>query len=195
MTWSADQERREVAALAARYIAEGGLDYGSAKSKAVRELFDGRAPRSAIPDNDEVDEALREHLELFDEGHAERVQRMREVALELMAQLAEFSPLLTGAAWKGIVSEHAPIHLQLFHDNAKEVEYWLLNRNIPFDVDTIQHFQRKPDVEALMFEWRREPVLMSIYTHDDLRGALKPGNQGPVRGDRKALLARMQEIS
>jgi hypothetical protein len=35
-------------------------------------------------------------------------------------------------------------------------------------------------------------VVLTIYDHDDLRGALRPGPNGSAaRGDRVALLARM----
>jgi hypothetical protein len=187
-----DDARREIAATAARFIADGGLDYGSAKSKAARELFGGRAPRGVMPDNDEIDEALREHLDLFDDGHAERVALMREAALDLMARLAEFHPLATGAVWKGVAAEHVPIHLQLFHDNAKEVAYWLLNQRIDFDVGTVAHFRGQGEVEALALEWRGQPVLLSLYLPDDLRGALRGGPELAQRGDRQALAARAQ---
>ena len=191
MGFAEQEDRREVAALAARFVAEAGLDYASAKAKAARAVFGGRAPRGALPDNDEIDEALREHLDLFDEAHGERVARMRRAALDLMDRLAAFTPMATGAVWKGVVAEHAPIHLQLFHDNGKEVEYWLLDRRIEFEVATLPHFRGQGEVEALMLEWRGEPVLLTIYAHDDLRGALRAGAAGPQRGDRAALAARL----
>ncbi len=189
MVTEQDSARREVAALAARMIADGGLDYASAKAKAARELFGGRAPRGVIPDNDAVDEALREHLELFDDEHPARVARLRATALRLMTDLADFQPLVTGAAWKGIAAEHAPVHLQLFHDNTKEVEFWLLNRRIEFDVGTLPHFGGRGEVEALSLEVGDVPVLLSLYGEDDLRGALR-GGADAVRGDRAAMAAR-----
>lgn len=192
MRFSDEDARREIAAAAARFIADGGLDYASAKTKAARALFGGRAPRGVMPDNDEIDEALREHLDLFDDAHADRVALMRRVALELMTRLEEFHPLVTGAVWKGVAAEHVPIHIQLFHDNAKEVEYWFLNQSIAFDVGTIAHFRGQGEVEALALEWRGQPVLLSLYLPDDLRGALRGGPDLAQRGDRRALAARMQ---
>lgn len=172
-----DDLRREIAVAAARLIADGGLDYGSAKRKAARQVLGSDAPpRGALPDNDDVDIALREHLELFDEGHAQRVDRMRRVALRLMRRLADFRPYLTGAVWKGIVAEHAPIHLQLFHDDGKDVAIFLLNDGVAFEAIEVPHFRNEQRVvEALTFEWQAEPVMVSLYAHDDLRGALRPG--------------------
>lgn len=188
-----DPLRGEIAAAAARLVADGGLDYGSAKRKAARQLLDGDAvPRGAMPDNDEIDEALREHLALFDPDHAARVARMRRVALALMRELAEFRPHLTGAVWKGIVAEHAAIHLQLFHDDVKDVEIRLLDGGIEFDVGEIAHFRGeggRGSVEALTMTWRGEPVMLSLYRQDDLRGALRgvPAERGDATGVERLL--------
>lgn len=198
MTERPDSLRLEIAAAAARLIADSGLDYGAAKLKAARQLLGGGAPpRGALPDGEEIDAALREHLELFDPDHAERVARRREVAFELMNRLAGFQPYLTGAVWKGICADHAPIHLQLFYDNAKEVEMRLLDERLRFEVLTLPHFRDpRESVEALAFEWRREPVLLSLYTVDDLRGALRRGASGLAeRGDLAALKQLMGAAS
>ncbi|MEI8301970.1 MAG: UDP-N-acetylmuramate--alanine ligase [Burkholderiales bacterium] len=192
---SRDSLRAEIAAAAARFIADGGLDYASARRKAAAEVGEGRLPRGSLPDHDEIDEALREHLALFDDQHADRVRALRETALELMARLETFRPLVTGAAWKGIAAEHAPLHLQLFADNPKEVSYWLLNQGIDFEVDTIAHFQGRGEAEVLGFLWQDTPVMLSLHEPDDLRGALRAGTSGPTRGDRAALARRMQEES
>jgi len=192
-----DPLRREIAIVAARLIADSGLDYGSAKRKAVQHVLDGDSPpRGAMPDNIEVDAALREHLALFDDGHADRVARMRQVALELMHSLAEFQPYLTGAVWKGIVAEHAPIHLQLFHDDVKDVSIRLLDDGLDFEVGEVPHFRSRtdgdrPDVEALMLTWRGEPVMLSLYAQDDLRGALRgmPAERGDATGVERLLAA------
>lgn len=180
--------RLEMAAAAARLIADSGLDYASAKRRAMDEVLDGRqAPRSVVPDNREIDQALAEHLDLFDPEHASRVERMRRVALALMRRLADCQPYLTGAVWKGIVAEHAPIHLQLFHDDPKQVEMRLLDDGIDFEADEVPHFRdgARSRVEALMFTWQNEPVMVSLYAHDDLRGALR--GDPPERGDVNAV--------
>ena len=182
--------RREIAVAAARLVADSGLDYGSAKQKAARDVAGSeRLPRNQLPDNDEVDEALREHLLLFDDEHPARLARMRRAALELMRELSRFHPLATGAVWKGIATEHVPIHLQLFHDNGKEVGFFLIDRRVAFDATTVPHYRTGEDVEAFVFEWRGEPVLLSVYGLDDLRGALRGGAQGAERGDLQALQA------
>lgn len=183
--------RREIAVMAAQLIADSALDYREAKRKAARELFGDDVPRAVMPDNDEIDDALREHLDLFDgTGHAQRVAAMRAAALVLMERLAQFDPHVTGAAWKGIVAEHAMLHLQLFSDSGKEVAIHLLNAGIEPDATEAPHFRGQGTVEALVFDYRGVPVLLSLYDRDELRGALRPGRQGsPERGTRAQLAA------
>jgi len=187
-----DSLRGEIAAVAAGLVADAGLDYASAKRKAARQVLgDATVPRGAIPDNAAIDDALREHLTLFDDGHAARVQRMRSAALQLMRTLQAFNPHLTGAVWKGIVAEHAPIHLQLFCDSPKDVEIFLLNRGLDFAVGEVADFRSgdggRADVEALSLAWQGEPVVLSLYETDALRGALRgapPERGGPAAVER-----------
>lgn len=193
MTSTSAAIRREIAGLAARFVADGGLDYGAAKRKAAREIT-GRArpPNSVLPDNEALDEALAEHLALFDADHEARVARRRAAAVSLMQWLAPFAPYLTGAVWKGIVAEHAPIHVQVFHDNMKEVEIALINHQVRYETTTMAHLRDDSDVATLAFYWHDEPVLLSLYAHDDLRGALHRGRTGQAeRGDLTALAARI----
>lgn len=194
-----DSLRLEIAAAAARLLADGAIDYSSAKRKAAQRVLGERATaRAPMPDNDEIDIALLEHLELFDTDHTARVAQRRRAAAELMQSLEAFQPYLTGAVWKGIVTEHAPIHLQLFHDNTKDVQIDLLNRGIDFNVVPVPHFRGGPDVEAITFWMADMPVLLSLYRHDDLRGALKGArgsDTGPERGDRRALLERLAKAA
>ena len=48
--------------------------------------------------------------------------------------LAGFHPHLTGAVLSGSIGRHADVHLQLFTDNLKELEIFLLNQQVPFKV-------------------------------------------------------------
>ena len=180
--------RAELAALAAQMIADSGLDYQSAKRKAARQVFgDSHVSAALLPDNEEIDQSLLEHLQLFDRDHEQRVERYRRAALFWMDRLAFYNPYLAGAAWKGIVAAHAPIHLQAFTDDAKDLEIQLLNDGINFDVVEIAHFAGRGDVPALTFYWEQDlPILVSLYRYDDLRGALKRqrGSTGAGRAER-----------
>lgn len=176
--------------MAARLVAESGLDYRSARRKAARMVLGEQSiPRGSVPDDEDLEAALREHLDLFDPEHAERLARRRRIAIEWMRELEDFTPLACGAVWKGVAAEHAPIHLQLFHDNPKDVEIDLLNRGVRYEPLTQPGLRdRDTEVEALSFIWRGEPVLISLHDTRDLRGALRRDAQGRAeRGDRLAL--------
>ena len=171
----------EIAASAAVYVADHGLDYGQAKRKAYEQIIGaGSKTRDAMPDNGLVDDALFEHLELFDPDHQARVKRMRLVALKLMRELAQFEPMLAGAVWKGIVADHVPIHIQTFSDNTKEVGFALLNLGIDYDPVELPHFKDGRDgkqdgmfIEGMTMHWQGEPIMISLYDLIDQRGAIK----------------------
>jgi hypothetical protein len=195
-----DSLRSEIAALAAQLIADSGLDYQSAKRKAARDVLgDARIALSALPDNDQVDRFLLEHLQLFDSDHAARVERYRRLALDWMRRLDSFHPYLTGAAWKGIIARHAPLHLQLFTDDQKELEIRLIDERIDYSVSEFPHFAGHGDVTALHFDAGPIPMLFTLYDYDDLRGALRrragsrDGNAGSAqradRGNAEAVAA------
>jgi hypothetical protein len=165
--------KQEIAAQAAIFVADHGLDYGSAKKKAFAMLAGPGQRNSNMPENYLIDDALLEHLTLFDVGHEQRVMRMRKVALTMMLLIERFNPMLTGSVWKGIVAEHVPIHIQVFCENSKEVEFTLLNHQIDFEASELAHFKTGKPIEALTMHWRNEPILISLYNEDDLRGAVK----------------------
>lgn len=135
MTRSAgDDLRTEVAAAAARLIAEDGLDYATAKHKAAAWVL-GAAPnrRGALPDNDLIEAELRRYLTTFMPAHAATLAALRQLALQLMQRLDRFRPQLVGAVLNGTATAHSDIHLQLYVDNAKEVELFLLEEGVEFD--------------------------------------------------------------
>ena len=126
----------EIAAAAARLIAEDGLDYGSAKRKAAVEILGDSGVRRTLPDNSLVEHELRRYLQTFDaEIHPRRLAALRALALELMGRLTDFKPHLVGAVLNGTATAHSDIHLHLFTDSAKDVEVFLMNEGIDFDVE------------------------------------------------------------
>lgn len=182
--------RDEIAHAAARLIAEDGLDYSSAKRKAVRQLLgQSSLPRGELmPDNLHIEAALREYLALYmGDTQPQRLRELREAAVTVMEWLARFDPYLTGAVWNGTAGEHSEIVLQCFTDSAKDVAIFLLNAGVDFDTEERQGFTRGM-VEAMHFERLDEAVTVVVYDRDDLRGALRPGPDGRAeRGDIRAV--------
>lgn len=180
--------RARIAAAAARLIAQDGADYGSAKRKAARQVLgEAQAGQNVLPDNAQIELELRLYQALF---HADTqpaaLLRLRTVALEVMELLAAFQPYLTGAVLNGTAGPHDDIHLQLFADSAKDVEIFLLNKNLQIDLSETPHFKgaRYAPVETVSFLWRQEGVHAALYELDDLRGAARVRSDGkPLRAD------------
>ena len=173
----AESLRSEIAIAAARMIAEDGASYGAAKKQAARQILGNQKIRGDIlPDNAQVEAEVRAHQALFfGETQPARLLHLRSMAVELMTDLAEFAPHLTGAVLNGTAGDHSDIHLQLFADSSKDVAVYLMDRGIQFEVSESSHFKGKAEpVETLSFLWHHEGVHLALYDRDDLRGALKP---------------------
>ena len=137
--------RSELVQVAARLIAEEGMEYGLAKRKAVRQL--GLPESFPLPGNVEVESAVRDYQATFPEDEqAGQLAFLRGAAVELMHRLTSFSPWLTGSVLEGTAGLNARIDLLLFPDNSKEVEIFLLDHGISF-----HHGKPKSDrVEAVL---------------------------------------------
>ena len=195
---SLDNVTAEIAQTAARLVVEEGLEWGPAKQRAVRQL--GLPGRTALPDNDQLEDAIREYLDLFcaDTQPAE-LRALRRVALTWMERMADFRPHLAGAVWHGTATRLSDIYLQLFCDDPKSAEIALINNHVQYEPSTVTGFQGKP-VEALSIHALCKPinetvgVHLLVYDHDDMRGAMKPDGRGQSpRGDAKALRKLLQE--
>lgn len=193
-----DSLQTEIAAAAARLVVEEGLEYGPAKRRAVKQL--GLPQRTALPDNDALEEAVREHIEIFcgDTQPAELLA-LRRLALTWMERLAEFRPHLGGAVWHGTATRLSDIYLQLFCDDPKSAEIALIDHGVAYTPRTVAGLHGG-DVEALslssMSPELGEPVgvHLLIYDHDDLRGALRPDGKGRTpRGTLAAVRALLAE--
>lgn len=188
----------EIAQTAARFVVEEGLEWGPAKQRALRQL--ALPSRTALPDNDQLEEAVREYIELFcGETQPQELQALRELALVWMDRLQEFRPHLAGAVWRGTATRLSDIYLQLFCDDSKSAEIALINNQVQYEPSTVIGFQGKP-VEALSIHSLCKPinevvgVHLMVYDHDDMRGAMKPDSHGrSPRGDARALRKLLEE--
>ena len=91
--------REEIAIAAARMIAEDGLDYSTAKRKAARQVVgEARVGGEWLPDNDQIEEEIREYQAIFQSDSQPAVlRRMREVALDWMQRLDTNWPTMNTA--------------------------------------------------------------------------------------------------
>lgn len=126
------QMRERIAHLAARLMAVDGVDdFALAKRKAARQA--GAPDTRNLPNNDEVEHALRAYQQLYQAGEQrERLRHLRQRAREMMGLLARFDPHLSGAVLSGSAGKYSNIDLLLFTDSMKDVELFLLDRHIAY---------------------------------------------------------------
>lgn len=172
--------RARIAAVAARLMAEDGVDnFALAKRKAARQL--GAGDTESLPANEEVEAELRAYQSLYQgDEQRDRVRALREVALDAMRSLAAFRPYLSGPVLKGTAGRYADVDLQLFTDDLKSVELFLLNRNVPYDVSEVRHYcgDEVRAVPVLRVDWDDVPLNLAVYAAKDERAALKASLSG-----------------
>ena len=187
----------EIASTTARLVVEEGLEWGPAKRRAVRQL---RLPaRTPLPDNDEVEDAVREYIALFcADTQPRELRALRQLALVWMERMAAFRPHLGGAVWRGTATRLSDIYLQLFCDDSKSAEIALIDHNVDYEPRTVPGFHGD-SVEALSVSSKCPElgemigVHLLIYDLDDLRGALRPDPKGrSPRGDITAVRRLLQ---
>jgi len=193
-----DNTAVEIAAAAARIVVEEGLEYGPAKRRAAKQLALGG--RGHLPDNEMVEDAVREHIAIFcADTQPVELRSMRELALMWMVRMAEFRPYVGGAVWHGTATRLSDIYIQMFCDDCKSAEISLIDHRIDYDPQTVTGFHGEP-VEALTIAGRPPGldvtvgVHLMVYDLDDLRGALRPDGRGRApRGDTSALRALLAD--
>lgn len=192
-----DKASAEIAATAAAMVVEEGLEYGAAKRRALKQL--GLGPRARLPDNDAVEDAVREYLDLFcADTQPGELLALRRLALIWMERLAQFRPYLAGAAWHGTATRLSDLYLQLFCDDPKSAEIALIDHGVRFTPSTVPGFRGEP-VEALSLDSRSAELGAHVGVHllihdlDDMRGALKPDTRGRTpRGSLEAVRKLVQ---
>ena len=174
--------RRRIAHVAARILAEdGSLDYGSAKRKAARQL--GAPDSDNLPDNLQIDEALRSYQALYQADETRtQVALLRQVAIEYMEQLADFDPHLTGPVLNGTAGRNTDISLQLFTDDQKEVEFLLMRLKIPYQTAEYRISDTPGKVyPRFIINDPRAPVDLIVYPAADLRSMKRLQADGSPR--------------
>lgn len=126
----------EVSYRAARLMAEEGIvNMAIAVQKAARQM--GVTERGGLPDELEVQSALRTHQALFQaDSQPNECLALRHKAAEIMRWLDCFSPWLVGAVLDGSANRFSRIELEMILDDAKQLEMYLLNAGMRFDIHT-----------------------------------------------------------
>jgi hypothetical protein len=190
--------KAEIAATAARLVVEEGLEYGPAKRRALREL--GLPARSPLPSNDQLEDEVMDYLQLFcADTQPLELRALRQQALTWMERLEAFRPHLSGAVWRGSATRLSDIYIQLFCDDSKSAEIFLIDQRVRYLPRRVTGFHGETvdalSVHALCPGLNEEVgVHLMVYDHDDVRGALKPDARGRApRGDLAALRALVHD--
>jgi hypothetical protein len=193
--------RRHLAYLAARLMAEDGIaDYATAKLKAARQA--GLSDANLLPDNTEIEEALREYQGLYqrDEQPA-HLRRLREVAVKVMREFDDFRPALVGSVLSGTAGQHSDVNLQLFTDDSKALTLFLLNRRYRFEEGSrrFRRGDRLDEVPQISLAVEDVTVTMTVLDRDDERSGARNrvDAEAPQRArlaDVEALLARGERL-
>ena len=176
------QVRQMIAQQAARMIAEDGVsDFAYAKKKASRQL--GVTDVDCLPSNAEIEEEVKLYHEIFNaDEHPQALHELRKDALEVMKLLQKFNPYLTGTVLDGTAGKFAETHIHLYADSVKELEMFLLNQQIPYDVDE-KTFRTSRDKRAsekkggdtrkkvplFILEGPNGLIKLSVFEMDDMR--------------------------
>lgn len=197
----------EIAVGAARLIADEGLDYASAKRRAAREVLGEIAnARGRLPDNEQVEAEVRRHLRLFGgPEYLPRLEALRRHALTLMQRLRAYEPRLVGAVLNGSATEFSDIQLNLYCDETKDIEFFLMNDGVDFDVDEGDPEPGGP-VERLRFltdlqlagRRHRTGVVLSLYPAVSIRIAPRrrcdDGDLHPVAASGRASVEQLEAL-
>ena len=172
--------RARIAAAAARLMAEDGIDdFALAKRKAARQL--GASDTQSLPRNDEIEAELHAYRALYQaDEHPRLIGELRRIALDAMQALEQFNPYLTGPVLKGTAGPFAEIELQLFPDSTKDVEIFLLDRNIAFTTHEGRRFSgdQARATSFISLLWQDVPLRLAVFDPRDERLTLKTSQAG-----------------
>lgn len=187
-----EQYKSEIAAVAARFVVEEGLEYRAAKRRALKQL--GLPGRTALPDNDQVEDAVLAHVGIFcAQTQPTELLALRRLALTWMERMGDFWPHLGGAVWRGTATRLNDIYIDLFCDDCKSAELSLIDHRADYCVRSVIGLRRESitalSVQAHCTELRENVgVHLLLYDRDDIRGALRLDAKGRTpRGDLAAV--------
>ncbi|WP_114238925.1 hypothetical protein [Dyella sp. C9] len=189
------RNRLRVAQEAARLMSEHGIrDFHHAKIKAAERL--GILDAQALPRNNEIEDALREHQRIFHaDSQPQLLQARREAAVEAMRFLDRFEPRLVGAVLEGTADAHSAVCLHVFSDTPESVVLFLQERGVPLTQQT-RRLRTTRDEQAeypvLLFAADGLPFDITVMPRDALKQP--PLDRIDEKPMRRASLAAVEEL-
>lgn len=160
-----DHMRQRLAQRAAQILLESGSrNFQTAKQKAAQQI--GATDTKNLPSNSEIELALTEHQRIFRANtQPEHLNRLREIAIEAMRFLYEFTPRLVGGVLTGTADEHSVIRIHLFADTVESIGFYLQDNHIPHELSErrlrigIDQYQNYSTYEFMVDEARVELIV------------------------------------
>lgn len=168
-------------------------DFALAKQKAARQS--GLSDVNILPDNREIEEALRDYQGLYQsQNQPIELRRLREAALEAMRELSAFRPFLVGAVLNGTANQYSEVTLQLFADDCKALALFLVNRGHRFDLDEkrVRLGDEWLHVPQFVLEIDGVPFRISVYESAEERRRSRSRADGDV--PQRASLAEVEAL-
>jgi hypothetical protein len=189
------RNRVRIAQEAARLMSEHGIrDFHHAKLKAAERL--GIVETQALPRNQEIEQALREHQRLFlADSQPQLLRQRREAALEAMRFLAAFEPRLVGAVLEGTADAHSAVCLHVFSDDPEAVGLYLREHGVPIETQVRRLRNSRddqPEYPVLLFAADQLPFDLTVLPRDALRQA--PLDRTDDRPMRRASLSQVEML-
>ncbi|WP_266157400.1 hypothetical protein [Dyella silvatica] len=168
------RNRLRVAQEAARLMSEHGIrDFHHAKLKAAERL--GIQDAQALPRNDEIEQALREHQRLFHpDSQPQLLRERREAAIEAMRFLRAFEPRLVGTVLDGTADAHSAVCLHVFSDDPDAPTLFLQEHGVPVETQTRRlrtGRDEQTEYPVLLFAADALPFDLTVLPRDALRQA------------------------
>ena len=163
--------------MAAEIIIEEGVsDYLYAKKKAAKYL--NYSLYQTLPSNIEIDEAIREYQATFPSNNAADFVFYKDIAINIMSELESFNPLITGTLQEGRVTNNQKILINLFADNFKEIEYFLLSNNYQFKTKD----PKRPDDFLIKYILLYENIETELTVFDIMEPRHGDKNKSMIKG-------------
>ncbi len=187
--------RQRLAAEAARIMSEESIsDFQVAKQKAANRL--GVTGEQGMPRNIEIEQALKEYQAIFrPQQQALELKALRKTAVEIMSLLHDFSPRLVGPVLRGSADHHSAINIHLFTDNSQVLEWLLIERHIPFNVEEREYRFNGGEIKRCplyLIEDEEANVELAVFPEKGIRQAPKSPLDGkPIQ---RASISEAQQL-
>lgn len=157
---------------------EGVTQYYDAKKIAAKRICKNKY--QCFPSNGDIQHAVHQ-LSLQDVtfDRENTLFKMRLKALEMMQQLACFSPRLIGSVSTGKIKRTSDIDLHVFCDDIELLTTYLTDDNITFEQHEVQILKNnKPQLYQHIYIINEFEIELSVYPINELRVTSKSSTDG-----------------